>query len=115
MNGRYLASLLIVPALALASLGAPTASAESGTIRVAWTQVIRYADFEPVNPQDRLALLAQVEAAAADYCDRPMTRADRRACARTAVDKALRDAPAAIGAALAAARTERDGVKQAMR
>lgn len=110
----HITAATLIAVTVLVAAAAP-AAAEDGRIKVGLSQAIHYRHLDFNRPQDRLALLVQVESAAEEYCDRPMVRSDREKCARMAADRALKGAPETVRRALTLARAERDGVKQAKR
>lgn len=100
---RALAGMLLA-GFALAA--APLASAEQGVVHVARTYALTY-NLDLTRPQSRQALLASIENAAKEYCDRPMTRSDREACARNTTEKSIQNASDGVRFAMTLAQNER--------
>ena len=107
------------PAVIMASLAVLAlcfqAPAQAETWKVGSTYVIRHQHLDLSRPGDRLALLVQVEKAAAKLCQSVRTKAKREACTDASITETLAATPANVRSAARLARVERDGEKQAQR
>jgi UrcA family protein len=116
---RTLAAVLMA-AFALPTLGASTAHAENGEVRLSWLSVVEYRNLDPADSRHRRILLERVEAEAHKLCNGElaggdMVKSDRRACEKALVAKSMTSASEPVRKALALAQAERNGVAQAMR
>ena len=111
LNAKAAAIMASVAALAVCF----QTPAEAQAWKVGSTYVIRHQHLDLDRPADRLALLVQVERAAAKLCEGVRTKAKREACTQASIAETLAATPANVRSAAQLARLERDGEKQAQR
>jgi UrcA family protein len=92
---------------------AGTACAEDGVWKVGEDYVIHFSHLDLDRPADRQALLRQVERAADKLCEGRQTRSRHQRCVSSAIASGLAQATPEVRTAVASARIERDGVRQA--